>query len=218
MRGPARRRVSTPVHADLRPNTLSPAPDETDGQDINDPQWYPNADPFAVPDPMEGGSSLESPRRNDGHLDLLHTIAEDVEQWWEQGKDEPRTWPPHASQKPIVIPVQTQAANSWRGDSAQLGAQGLRLAESRDDRVRAVVTNWGPGIVYVAHQSLSDYAGVASAQIPTNAIQIPPPGGGAAGTGVAQNFREFRSKGEIWVYPATGQTPVVDIQDEYGTA
>lgn len=180
-------------------------------QDVNDPIW-----PSEPVNPDVGPAREQDGIRTlHGALDLLQHVEEDLLSWIENSTEVgPGHRPPRKRDKPHIIDTVARAAKSWRGVTWNVGTSlsgGIKIVEERDDRIRVVITNWGPGILYLSHESGS---GTAEPQI--NTIQIPPPGTGAAGS-ILSNFRELRSKGEIWAFPATPGTPqTVDVQDEYG--
>lgn len=170
---------------------------------VDDPTWQADFN-VAGAGPMtfgETGHAQESVRTNHGALDLLHAVQEEAHEWIEREarhEKEDRHWPPNAP-KPKVIQTWPHPADSWRGNTYAVGTE-TRIVQQRNDRVRCVVTNWGPAIVYIAHDS-----GTGLSEPQFNAVQIP-----------VNGSREFRTKGELWAYPTPTNTPIVDVQDEYG--
>lgn len=170
-------------------------------QNVEDPVWpsaplepdvqtirVPTA-PFA-PDPEASGEV----RLIDGVLDFMEEVAEEI---FSPDKEPEKK---DSRYKAPVLDVQERAATSWRATSYNIASGGgTRILTARDDRVRAIVSNWGPGIAYLSHVTGSNIGG-------SNVIQIP-----------VNGTREFRTADEIYAYPAVaGTTQIVDVQDEYG--
>lgn len=180
-------------------------------QDIHDPIW-PSAplDPAVGPDMRHAHDGL---RTVSGLIDFLHGLEEDLHGWIERESQEGVGHrPPRTKERPRIIDTYARGSRSWRGESIDVGAVasgGVRLVIARDDRTRVVVTNWGPGDLYVSHES-------GTVKAATNAVKIPAPGPDNTVTGIS-NSREFRTTGELWGFAnAPGTSQKVDVQDEYG--
>lgn len=172
--------------------------------DIDDPTWDPA---FNVGEGAmsfgETGHSQESVRTTHGALDLLHAVREEVTEFVDREMGEAHRreeWPPNQP-RPKVVQTFPHCADNWRGVTYTLAVE-THIVVARDDRTRVVVTNWGPGVVYVARDT-----GTGLNEPQFNAVQI-----AVGGT------REFRTRGDLWAFPAAGQLPVVDVQDEFGLA
>jgi hypothetical protein len=183
-------------------------------QDVNDPVWPSEPADTAV-GTMSTGHHHGGLRTVTGAIDLMHNVVEEVDEWIGRDTQEgPGHIPPRKRDKPMLLEVFNRSTKSWRAVTWNVGntaSGGMKIVESRPDRLRVVVTNWGPGILYLSHDSGS---GLTEPQ--TNTVQVPPPGPDATKTG-QQNWREFRTQGEIWAFPAAPGTPqLCDVQDEYG--
>jgi hypothetical protein len=183
-------------------------------QDPNDQVWVSELNDFKTDNRQgEYGSDVggEPVRTNSGVLDLLHAVEEDISGWMHRETvhgEAHRTR--GVASKPHLIPAVPACAKSWRGVTYNVDAE-KKIVTAREDRSSVTVTNYGPGILYLSHET------VTGSTVPQqNMVQVPPPGPDATITG-RSNSRTFHTQGEIWASPAiigTGQ--VVDVQDEYG--
>lgn len=171
-------------------------------QDVNDPIW-PSEPIEAGVQHVGHGHEL---RTLAGPLDLLQHVVEEVREW-EHGQGH---MPHRKPDKPLILPMFSRASKSLRLVTFDIGTgkgpNGTLVVEPRDDRLRVIVTNWGPGNAYVSHDSTNG----------NNTAIIPPPGPDASKTGQS-NSRTFYSCAAIWAFPAVaGTAQLIDIQDEYG--
>lgn len=199
--------MTTPVN-DMR-FSVDPNPPDADeawlnGQDITDPVW-PSMPVEALAE--ETRHEKESVRLLSGALDLLHHVKEEID--YVDG-------PEHVvrgigRQRPKVLPVIRVPADSWRANTYDVGhgvIDGpMRILQQRGDRTRAVIVNWGPGVLYLSHDSNTlqgTLPGVGTIQVPVSTATFYAP-------------KELYTGGEVWAYPtAVGTTQIVDVQDEYG--
>lgn len=192
------------------------APEETPGQDVNDQSWTEHLPDLQVPNNLlyaNQGHSHDGVRTSHGPLDLMQAVEDKVEEYLHEdiGHGEANMVRP-IRQRPRTIDVVTRPAKSWDGRTYTID-QEKRIAAPREDRIRVVITNYGPGTVYLSHESAAGSS--SAAQMPTpGVIAIPAPGPDATKTG-QQCFRELRSRGEIYALPGT-TIPIIDVQDEYG--
>lgn len=174
------------------PSVFLPEKDYMGNQDVNDPVW-----PSGPLQPPVEGHPMEV-RTNGGGLDLLQHVVEDVENYVEHmadGAGHKRK----SEQKMRVVAVVSLPSTDWRAITYNVDRE-FKLVENRDDRTRVIITNYGPGVLYLSHDSVA--IGVAQ----PNQLQVP-----------VNGFRELRTTREIWATPAVAGTPqVVDVQDEYG--
>lgn len=125
-----------------------------------------------------------------------------------------RTLPPELlaalPKKPHKMHVDARGADLWsaKTDSTQTSPAAERIVWERETRRRVIVTNLGPGALFVSHDSgnLVNSAGTGATN---GAVTIPAPAGGVVFS------REFRTTGELWAASATGQVTVFDLQDEF---
>lgn len=173
-------------------------------------------DPVNPSEPLEydGGSPKshhqhEGVRTLSGLLDLMHHVRDEIDEWIERESDGPgHTWPRHRD-KAMVLQTYSRGSKSWRADTYDLNSagngNGVKLASQRDGRSYVVVTNWGPNIAYISHNTSAK----------TNSVRIPPPGPDASQTGV-RNWRVFPTEGEIWGFPGSaGTSQTVDVMEFY---
>jgi hypothetical protein len=173
-------------------------------QDVQDPVWASELPDPAFDHPKRGHPGVRT--IHDSKLDLLQEVVDEVGEWVEREGHKL----PHKPDHPAIIDTRPWPAFSWHGSTFSIDEE-KRIVTKRPDRFRVVITNWGPGILYLSAETANRNA--ASPAF----VQVPPPGGGAAGTGVSQNSRQFFTQGEIWASPAiAGTAQVVDVQDEYG--
>lgn len=171
--------------------------------DLDNPAWLTDV-PGVIPSQSEQddhGSSHHGVRTHSGHLDLLHGIGEDIHGWVEReedkGRDIPNAWV--KSNIPVrsqAVTVVTRRPNRWRAFSYAAISSGVKILDNDMDRTRAIVTNWGPGILYLSHDS-------GSGPGAPNAIQVP-----------VNGTREFQHDGAVWAFPAAASTPAFDVQEE----
>lgn len=188
-------------------------------QDVNEPIWASET----VTPPGIGHShgdtrhSLDGVRTAQGALDLMHTVIEEPSHAWISRETEhgPAHRPSRTPDKPLVIDVYPRAAKSGRANTFDVGKEspnvgpGVRILTERADRMRAVVTNYGPGALFLAFRS--DAAGLNPEP---NMMQIPDPATAKTGQSCS---REIRCRAELWAFPAVvGTSQLVDVQDEYG--
>ena len=178
-------------------------------QDVDEPIWTDTLPdrPTDIPhdDRKQATPGLMT---SSGLEDFLQLVKEDLRDWLD---DEVGTKLKQRGPRPTIIATHTYAAKSWRANTYNVD-RALRLVTKRSDRSRVVVTNWGPGVLYLAAATDSN-----ATQPSPNMIQVAPPGIGVPGITTASNSREFRTQDEIWAFPATiGTSQVVDVQDEYG--
>lgn len=158
---------------------------------------------FGSADPDQSEVRLSS-----GILGFLETLLE------ETGVPEHKL-PPELAQalksKPHKMHVDGSGATlfSVRTDTTPTGPNGYRAVYARESRRRIIITNYGPGSLFISHSGgnlINSNTGFG----PTNeSVAIPPPSGG-------QNFsRELRTTAEIWVASNNGNNTVFDIVDEF---
>lgn len=186
---------------------------QTDGiRDLDDPDWT-NHVAFVPPGTAVDGVHPGVRLINEA-IDFLHGLEDDIEDWWkhqvEHGKRPPETLPAFLKSvmpyKPNAILMYSEAAESHDLNTftidvtakASLGQGYTEIVRPRRDRFRVVVTNWGPGILWVSSDTNFSAGNPNAAQIPVN------------------GFREFRSKGPLYATPTAATIPVCDVQDEYG--
>lgn len=210
---------------ELVENSLSPSP--VDGldlldvaADVNDPIWASETvAPPGITQHSHGDTrhSMDGVRTIHGPLDMLQEVVEEAADAW-VGRDTqegPGHKPPRTPDKAMVIPVVHRAAKSGRANTYDVGKEsgnvgnGVRILTQRDDRIRAIVTNYGPGTLYLAFRT--DASGLNPEP---NMMQIPDPA--VAKTGQSCS-REIRVAAECWAFPAVvGTSQLCDVQDEYG--
>lgn len=174
------------------------------GQDVNDPVWESQPVDTAV-DAIAGTEHPGVIRTVTGVLDTLADVAEAGADAWldSEGPNSPG----HKARRgavrgfpPDVLVLQRSCANVRFTTYTLNISDGVQVLLPRSDRMRAVITNWGPGTVYLGHDSGS---GLNEPQ--PNVAQI------AAGAS-----REVRASAAVWAFAQSGASPVVDVQDEYG--
>lgn len=178
-------------------------------QDINDPDWMTDV-PGVIPPDVERhdtGHKHEGIRTLSGLLDMVHGIEEDILGWIEREQDHGRD---HGNAftkeflKQAVAPVRVlpKRPNRWRANTyTGLAVTGTHILSGNVDRQRAVIVNWGPGLVYLSHDS----GAVASGQ---NVIQVP------ISTATFWAPREIQHDADVWAFPSAGQVPTIDVQEE----
>ena len=189
------------------------AADNEVNQDVNDPVWESEVPAITgiVDDSrsMHELGSAEPVRTISNGLDFMHGLVEDIQEWIERetehgaGHNYPRS-----RRQPDPIAVWEHRASSWRGVTFNTDnfEGSFRIAEKRPDRVRVIIVNWGPGILYLS----ADSAGLTS-QPRVNCVQVP------ISTATLWAPRIFEHRDEIWAIGAvSGTAQVVDVQDEYG--
>jgi hypothetical protein len=146
-----------------------------------------------------------------GLRDFLTHVVEELEDWVERETEHGVGHQfPRKHDKPTVIDVRPRPSASWRGVTYNVDRE-LQIVVARDDRLRVIITNYGPGDLYVSHDTQSLGTNPAP-----NVIRIPAPGAAGANTG-QRCWREFYTKKDIWAFPAVvGTAQAVDVQDEYG--
>lgn len=186
--------------------------------DVNDPIWASET----ITPPAIGHShgdtrhSMDGVRTIHGPLDLLQEVVEETDQWISRETQEgPGHKPARTPDKAIIIPVINRAAKSGRANTYDVGKEsgnvgnGVKILTARPDRIRAVVTNYGPGVLYLAFRT--DATGVNPEP---NMMQIPDPATAKTGQSCS---REIRTGAELWAFPNTvGTSQLCDVQDEYG--
>lgn len=89
------------------------------------------------------------------------------------------------------------------------GPAPIRVAYARESRRRIVITNYGPGTLWISHSS-GNLINLTTGFGPTSeSIAIPPPGGGV------NFFRELKTTAEIWCAANVGNNTVYDVLDEF---
>jgi hypothetical protein len=184
---------------------------------LDDPQWYRDLDINTVAaDSHDMSDSHPAIRTLGGALDFLHGLEHDLTKWWQHEVEEGRTPPDQLPDwirrnlpfQPTKITVSAipEASEDVDFSTFTLGAvanQAFQMVvRPRQDRIRAVITNWGPGVIYVSH------------------LTVPPSSVTAGDSNMAQiavgSSREIRSRGTVYAYPTPGSAPVIDVQDEFG--
>jgi hypothetical protein len=184
---------------------------EVSDPSIDDPEWIPDAQEPTVADDsiamgQDGGHQHEGLRTIHGVIDLLHGIASEWDEWVDReqmkGRDAMNPWlAAHLKLKEEVVRTSEKRPEVWRCVTyTGLGATGTKIADGGNDRSRLVVTNWGPGIVYLSHDS--------NAQVGQNVIQVP------VSSATFYAPREMFHDGDVYAIPASGQTPVIDVLEE----
>lgn len=188
-------------------------------QDVNDPIWASEtvAPPGITHSHGDTRHSMDGVRTSHGKLDLLQDVKEESPSAWIARETEhgPGHIQPRALDKPFVVDVYVRAAKRGRANTFDVGKEspnvgnGVKILTERPDRMRAIVTNYGPGVLYLAFRT--DATGVNPEP---NMMQIPDPA--VAKTGQSCS-REIRVQAEVWAFPAVvGTSQIVDVQDEYG--
>lgn len=177
---------------------------ETGGQHVEDPIWPSQlAEPPAVEVQTHGHPGIDTIH---GFADMLQRVEEKVNDWIGR-EDSPERWP-RRHDKPMIIATFMPASKSWRGVTFNVDRE-QKIVTARPDRTRVRITNWGPGILYLAHDTQS------GGNPQPNSIQVPAPSAGSFNTQL--NYRDFYTAGDVWAFPNTvGTAQVVDVQDEYG--
>lgn len=178
--------------------------------DVNEQVWPSEPLEPAVGHP-HSRHQHESVRTIGGALDLLHDVAEEVTEWVERESDGPgHAWPRNRD-KPMVLHVYQRGSKSFRAATYNVGvaSAGIKVP-AREFRSHIEVTNWGPGYLYVQHET-----GTGLGQPAPNAVKIPPPGPDATQTGI-EITRRFPTEAEMWLFPGTpGVAQVVEIVEYY---
>jgi|1185.fasta_scaffold00006_33 hypothetical protein len=163
-------------------------------QEIGEYQQYPaNVDAFATHHNHPGW--VETIRNMKDFLNVLeyaeregHPGVAELPEFLQKALPQTR----HA----VSVDAFNQPADSWTSSVFTLGANPAQIIRERADRLRVIVYNWGPGIVYLSNDSSGNVQG--SIQVAVN------------------GNREIRSRGAVWAVPTLGSSPVVDVQDEWG--
>lgn len=191
-----------------------------DENSLDDPQWYRNLDINTVAadshDMMDSNPAI---RTLGGALDFLHGVEHELADWWKHEVEEGRTPPdqlpewlrknlpyrPNKFQGTVDVEASEDVDLSTYVVGTQNSSDYTMIARPRQDRFRVIVTNWGPGILYVAHQTTALTISPTSATGNGNWVQI-----------AVNASREFRTRAVLYAFPTSGQTPTVDVQDEFG--
>lgn len=188
-------------------------------QDVNDPIWASET----ITPPGIGHShgdtrhSLDGVRTAHGKLDLLQEVVEETADAWIGRETEhgPGHRPPRTPDKPLIVDTFPRAAKRGRANTFDVGKEsgnvgnGVRILTERADRSRAIITNYGPGALFLAFRT--DATGLNPEP---NMMQIPDPATAKTGQSCS---REIRVQAEVWAFPAVvGTSQLVDVQDEYG--
>lgn len=181
---------------------------ELQDDSVDDPVWTTD---IQGPTPTDdeggdlGGSAHEGLRTIGGLIDLLHGVEQDIYGWVERETDKGRDGQNEFLRQFLREPdkpvrTEEQAPKNWRATTyTNLNPTGTKILEEAD-RTRAVIVNWGPGIVYLTHDG--------NGQALQNSIQVP------ISTATFFAPRELRTQGVVYAIPATGTTPVIDVQEE----
>lgn len=200
-------------------NNPTEFPQPTGDSDLENPEWIRVLDisPVANSDKHDMGSRNPAVRTLSGALDFLHGLEHEVFDFVQHemdagrvGPDEVPEWfrkniPFHPNKVRVTADVEASEDVTFQTFTLTAPVTGQnyqQILRPRQDRFRALITNYGPGIVYISHDnqqtSQISAADAETAQIPVGAS------------------REIRSRATVYAYPASGQAPVIDVQDEFG--
>jgi len=178
-------------------------PDEayltSDAQDPNEPKWVSDAtiaEMQQVDDPYDtypGTGRTPTVRTTSGELDFIEAAEELLFGEERTVRDKPK---PHK-----LDPVRTRELGSdkWRGRTTTILPQMANPILTESSRRRyAILTNYGPGLVYISAVGNSGVAALNTVRLPISGVAFDAP-------------RRIDTKDNIWAVAAAGTTAVVEI-------
>ena len=151
-------------------------------------------------------SESEPIRTISNTLDFLGYVVEETVEWIEREAGEGQR-PAERAKKAIVLQVAQLPAKQWKTTRYVVTAGTvLPVAHERDDRRMLRIVNWGPDIVYLAHDVFP------TAEIPgPNSLTVP------VSTPLDYWPVELPTSDEVWAGVAVGDTATLEVADFYGS-
>ena len=174
-------------------------------QDPNEPKWVSDAtiaDMQQVDDPFDtypGDGRTPTVRTSSGDLDFIH-VTDSISELFPHDKGMPDKAPKH---KLDAVRTRELGADFWRARTLTVFPQmGNPILTESSKRRYAVLTNYGPGLVYL---SAVGNSGVGA----SNLIRLPISGAAFDAP------RRIDTRDNIWAIAAVGTTATVEVYETF---